>query len=81
MEIEQITTLISSVVGAVLAIISLIVNKNPKQVKSVSDIKNEADLKAQRYFEKQCKKNKITVSKSEDVSNSEALKTPDTINL
>ena len=79
MEIEQITTLVSSAVGTILAIISLIVNKNPKTIKSAQEIKEAADKKAQKYFEKQCKKNKIEVTKS--VSDNETLKTPDTINL
>ena len=79
MEIEQITTLVTSIAGALVALISLIVNKNPKKIKSADEIKAEADKKAQKYFEKQCKKNNITVTKS--VSDNETLKTPDTINL
>ncbi len=79
MEIEQITTLVSSALGTILAIISLIVNKNPKKIKTPEEIKAIADAKAQKYFEKQCKKNKITVTKS--VSDNETIKTPDTINI
>ena len=83
MEIEAITSIVSTGISALALILSIFLKrKSAAASKTLEDISQEANKVAQKYFEKQCKKNKITVSKSEDnTTNSEAVTTPDTINL
>lgn len=66
MNIEVISELVQAGISVLAFIISLVAVKkgaNKKTVKTIEQIATEAKEKADAYFEKQCKKNKIETKK------------------
>lgn len=59
MELEQITTIINSVLSTLALIIATVAKT--KKTKSLEDIELKAEIKKQKYIAKQAKKNGVAV--------------------
>lgn len=70
METTEILAIVNSGVSILAVLLSIILKrKSPVASKTLEEIGKEAEKKANKYIEKQCKKNKITLNtKSEDNS-------------
>lgn len=76
MEIETILTLINSGVSFLALLLSVILKRKTSQAKSLEQIAEEANAKAQKYITKQCKKNKISLdTKSDNNQNNNSITT------